>query len=244
MIRIENVTKRYAGKVAVSSLSLHLKANEVFAFLGPNGAGKTTTIKMLNGLLRPDSGDIYICDAHSVREALKAKSVLGYVPDEPYLYDKLTGREFLQFVGQLYEMPSEQILQKIEELASLFELHRFLDELSENYSHGMKQRVVMSAALLHSPQILILDEPMVGLDPKNMNLVKRIIREFASQNKCVFMSTHSLAVAEECATRICILDQGKIRADGTLQELKRSLKDVHNNLEEVFLQITSEESYP
>lgn len=243
MIRIEHVTKRFGGKEAVSDLSLHIEKNEVFAFLGPNGAGKTTTIKMLNGLLRPDRGDIYICGHHTAKESRLAKSFLGYVPDEPYLYDKLTGREFLNFVGQLYEMEPELIRQKIEELAALFELHSFMDELTENYSHGMKQRVVMSASLLHDPKILILDEPMVGLDPKNMKLVKKIIKEFAHNDKCVFMSTHSLFVAEECASRICILDQGKIRAIGTLNELKENLKQtqVDQNLEDLFLRITAEE---
>ncbi|MEK7482874.1 MAG: ABC transporter ATP-binding protein [Planctomycetota bacterium] len=221
-----------------------MQKNEIFAFLGPNGAGKTTTIKMLNGLLRPDKGDIYINGFHTAREAMKAKSFLGYVPDEPYLYDKLTGREFLYFVGSLYRIEKELIHQKIEELNALFELNAFLDELTETYSHGMKQRIVMSAALLHDPKILILDEPMVGLDPKNMKRVKKIIQEFASQEKCVFMSTHSLSVAEECATQICILDQGKIRAKGTLAELKSSLtQHPDHTLEDLFLKITAEEEF-
>lgn len=240
MIRMQNVSKYFGDKLAVDNLDIDIKRGEIFAFLGPNGAGKTTTIKMLVGLLRATSGKIFIADHDMGRDHLLAKGLLSYVPDQPYLYDKLTGREFLEFVGRMYQLSPAKIAYEIDRLSAMFELGDYVDDLTENYSHGMKQRVVFSSALIHSPEVLIVDEPMVGLDPKSVRLVKNILKEKAKNNATVFMSTHSLSVAEETATRIGIIDKGRLIALATLDELRAvSKKDAC--LEEIFLGLLYEE---
>jgi len=241
LIELEGVTKRFGEKVAVDNLTLSVPGGELFAFLGPNGAGKTTTIKMLAGLLKPTSGRIAIAGHNLDGESLEAKRIMSYVPDQPYLYERLSGREFLNLVGDLYGMPREKSNAEIARLCELFEMEEYLDEFAENYSHGMKQRVVLSAALLHEPQVIVIDEPMVGLDPKSARLVKDILLKRVSAGVTVFMSTHTLAVAEELADRIGIINKGKLVALGTLNELKSFGGASAEALEEIFLALTEEE---
>lgn len=240
MIELQQVSKKFGDTVAVKDLDLTIPAGEIFAFLGPNGAGKTTTIKMLVGLLAPSKGKIRICGYDMSTEYLSAKYALAYVPDQPYLYDKLSGKEFLKFVGQMYNLTPAAIAYQISRLSEIFELQDYLEDLTENYSHGMKQRVVFASALLHTPKVLVLDEPMVGLDPKSSKLVKNIFRELARQNVTVFMSTHTLDVAEETANRIGILSKGELISLGTLDAL-RAHRNKEAKLEEIFLQIVEEE---
>src|SRR3954449_13140317 len=205
MIQLENVTKRYGNKTAVESLSLDIPAGELFAFLGPNGAGKTTTIKMMCGLLFPTTGRVLI-GGHDIQgDGDRARQLLSYVPDQPFLYEKLTGREFLQFIADMYGMPRVQGRRRLEEVIETFALDEFVDDLTERYSHGMRQRTVFAAALLHEPKVLIVDEPTVGLDPKSIRLLKDLLREQAAGGTTVFLSTHSLDVAQELADRIGVV---------------------------------------
>lgn len=239
MIRLENLVKQFGNVTAVDGLSLEIPAGELFVFLGPNGAGKTTTIKMIVGLLRPTAGRVVLCGHDVQKEPIAAKSLLSYVPDQPFLYDKLTGREFLHFVGAMYGMERPLVDEKVAYLSSTFELEGFLDELGETYSHGMKQRVVMSAALLHDPQVLVIDEPMVGLDPKGANTLKAVLRELTNDSVTVFMSTHTLAVAEETADRVGIIRQGSLIALGTLDDIYATAR-TDGRLEQAFLRLTEE----
>ncbi|MBM4047672.1 MAG: ABC transporter ATP-binding protein, partial [Planctomycetes bacterium] len=216
MIEIQDVSKKFGKKVAVTDLTLTVRPGELFAFLGPNGAGKTTTIKMLVGLLRPSAGSIKICGHDIGNNHLAAKAQIGYIPDMPYLYEKLSGREFLQFVADMYKLDPATSAARIAELAGTFEMHDYLDDLCESYSHGMRQRVVYAAALLHDPAVLILDEPMVGLDPKSARLVKDLMKAQARKGATLFMSTHTLSVAEEVADRIGIIHRSKLIALGTV----------------------------
>jgi ABC-2 type transport system ATP-binding protein len=239
MIEFTNVRRTYGAKLAVADLTLTVRAGEVFGFLGPNGAGKTTTIKMLVGLLRPSAGTIRLADYNVVEQPRHANRLLGYVPDEPYLYDKLSGREFLQFVSDMHGLSRAESKLRIEREIRSFELEDFVDELAENYSHGMKQRLAFAAALLHEPAALVVDEPMVGLDPRSMRLVKDLLRRKSREGMTVFMSTHSLWVAEEISDRIGIVDQGRLRFLGTLAELRSQLAQEHRSLEDLYLEITS-----
>jgi ABC-2 type transport system ATP-binding protein len=244
MIELQNVTRSYGRKLAVDRLDLSVRTGEVFAFLGPNGAGKTTTIKMLVGLLRPSSGTIRLCGFDVVTEFREASRRLGYVPDEPYLYDKLTGREFLQFIGGMYGMAKDLLEERIAREMANFELADFLDDLTESYSLGMKQRLVFGAAMLHDPDVLVVDEPMVGLDPRSSRMVKDLLRARAAAGMTIFMSTHLLSVAEEIADRMAIVDHGRLRCVGTLDELRRDLAQRHSSLEQLFLEATGSHSEP
>lgn len=238
MLEFINVSKIFGTKAAVKNLNLTVATGEVFAFLGPNGAGKTTTIKMIVGLLRPTEGEIKICQTSILADPLAAKQNLAYVPDQPYLYDKLSGREMLEFVGQMYGMPQDQLTAQIQYLIDLLEVKDYVDLLCESYSHGMKQRLVFATALLHNPKVLILDEPMVGLDPKSAKIVKNLLKDLSSKNVTIFMSTHSLEVAEETATKIGIIHLGELIALGTLEELRNKLAG-RQKLEEIFLELTA-----
>ncbi|MHC4398339.1 MAG: ABC transporter ATP-binding protein [Planctomycetota bacterium] len=240
MIEFDNVTRKYGQKVAVAGLTLTIRPGEVMAFLGPNGAGKTTTIRMLVGLLRPTSGAIRVHGYDSVADTRHVAQIIGYVPDESFLYDKLTGREFLEFVAEMRGIPRSDAGAVIARQSERFELTGFLDDLTETYSHGMSQRLVFAAALLHDPQVLVVDEPMVGLDPKSVRLVKDLLRAKASGGAAVFMSTHTLAVAEEIADRIGIVDRGRLVFLGTLDELRHELSLQRTSLEQLFLQLTAE----
>ena len=238
MINLNNLTKLYRGFRAVDNLNLQIGKGMVFGFLGPNGAGKTTTIKMMAGVLKPSSGQIIIDGVDIAEDPSEAKRRLGFVPDQPFVYEKLTGREFLQFVAGLYGLDHAQSLNgNISELLELFELSHWSDELIESFSHGMKQRLVMCAALLHDPRVIVVDEPMVGLDPRAARLVKDIFRNQAQKGRTIFMSTHSLEVAQEVCQEIAIIQAGKIIAKGTAEELKR-LAGVDGNLENIFLKLT------
>ncbi len=239
MIELEQVTKRYGRKVAVRDLSLSIPAGELFAFLGPNGAGKTTTIKMLVGLLRPTAGVVRLCGIDLARDPREASRRLGYVPDQPYLYDKLSGREFLEFIVDMYGLPSALGEERIASQIEQFDLADFVDHLTESYSHGMKQRLVFASVMLRDPAVLVIDEPMVGLDPRSAKLVKDLLRRRATLGTTVFMSTHTLSVAEEIAERIGIIDHGRLRMVGTLDELRHQ-SSLETTLEELFLRITSQ----
>jgi ABC-2 type transport system ATP-binding protein len=208
MIRLENLTKKFGDFVAVDNLTLEVKSGEFFGFLGPNGAGKTTTIKMIAGLIRPTSGKIFICGIDALEEPEKAKSLLAYVPDQPFIYDKLTGREFLFFIGGLFKMEKGKIREKVNLLVEHFELGRWIDRRIEEYSQGMKQRVIIASALLHDPKVIVIDEPMVGLDPRSARIVKETLKQKTKEGVSIFMSTHSLEVAEELCDTIGIIKEG------------------------------------
>ena len=240
MIHYDHVTRTYGTKVAVDRLDLFVDRGELVAFLGPNGAGKTTSVKMAVGLLRPTSGRVLLCDVDVAHDPRRAVAAVGYVPDQPYLYDRLTGREFLGFVADLRGMPRADRQRAIAHQAEVFGLSEFLDDLAESYSHGMKQRVVFAAAVLHDPAVLIVDEPMVGLDPKSMRLVKDLLRARADAGTTVFMSTHTLAVVEEIADRIGVLNGGQLLFLGTINELQQRLADRDATLEELYLRLTGE----
>ncbi len=240
MIEIENLTKRFGPNTAVAGLTLTVPRGEFFAFLGPNGAGKTTTIKIITGLLRPDEGATRVCGYDVLAEPVRAKARLSYIPDQPYLYDKLTGREFLTFVARMYRMEPDQAAHKIDYLADTLSLNGFLDQLTGEYSHGMKQRAVIASALLHDPEVIVVDEPMVGLDPKSARVVKDLLRNLSDTGVSVFMSTHTLDVAEELADRIGIIHHGRLVAVGTAEELCRA-SGGESGLEESFLRLTAEE---
>ncbi|MFN0136201.1 MAG: ABC transporter ATP-binding protein [Phycisphaerae bacterium] len=236
-VRLENVSKRYGEKQAVDALSLNLHRGEVFAFLGPNGAGKTTTLKMTVGLLRSDTGHVVVCGHDMQREPRLAKQHVAYVPDQPFLYDKLTGREFVNFTADMYEVPSALAASRLDGLVERLDMSQFLDQLTESYSHGMKQKIALAAALVHAPDVLVVDEPIVGLDPRSIRVIKDIFREIARAGGTVFMSTHTLDVVEAVADRIGILHRGRMVALGTLEQLKSSAGSM-NRLEDIFLSIT------
>jgi len=239
MIEFDQVSRKYGQVTAVDRISLSIPPREVFALLGPNGAGKTTTIKMIVGLLRPTSGSVRICGYDVVRETRQANRCLGYVPDEPYLYEKLSGREFLQFIADLYGLGREEAATRIAREIRNFSLAEFVDQMTESYSHGMKQRLVFAAALLHDPAVLVLDEPMVGLDPRSMRIVKDLLRQRAEAGMSIFMSTHTLGLAEEIADRIGIVDRGKLRFLGTVDQLRQQLAQEHTSLERMYLDLTA-----
>ena len=239
MITLEHVSKNYGDFSAVKDLSLEVQKGEIFGFLGVNGAGKTTTIRMLTGILLPSAGKITI-GGHSLGEnPVAAKAITGYVPDRPYLYGKLTGREFLYFCADLYSMDPEIAEQRIAALLVEYAMERWQDELIESYSHGMKQRIAMCAALVHDPQVLIIDEPMVGLDPHGARMLKNSLREYAQQGKCIFLSTHSLNVAQEVSHRVAILHQGSILTTGTIDEIQSFAGTTDALLETAFIELTS-----
>ena len=238
MIRLEGVEKRYGKFQALEKLDLHVEAGEVFGFLGPNGAGKTTTIRMLSGVLQPSAGRILIDGLDLSTHALEARRRVGYIPDRPYLYEKLTAREFLDFIGNIYGMSQDAIDQRAPELLAEHDLTHRADELIEAWSHGMKQRLVLSAALLHDPRLLVVDEPMVGLDPHGARRIKDRFLEVARSGRTVFLSTHSLDVAQEVCDRVGILYRGRLVALGTVDDL---LTQHGTDLEEIFLKITEEE---
>jgi ABC-2 type transport system ATP-binding protein len=241
MIEFVDVVRSYGNKVAVNGLDLTIPKGELFSFLGPNGAGKTTTIKMLIGLLRPDRGSVRVDGLDVGKHPRETALRIGYVPDEPYVYEKLTGREFLTFLGEMYGLEKADIRERIELQNRRFELTAFLDQMTESYSHGMKQRLVFAAALLHGPKVLVVDEPMVGLDPRSIRKVKDLLRQQADEGVTVFMSTHTLSIAEEISDRIGMIRKGKIVFLGTMEELRAAQSQPGGNLEEIFLQLTAEE---
>jgi ABC-2 type transport system ATP-binding protein len=237
MIILKNLTKTYRGIKAVDNVNLHIPKGTIFGFIGPNGAGKTTTIRMMTGVLRPTSGSIHINGFDIARQPSEVKRIIGLIPDRPFLYEKLSGVEFLRFKAGLYGLGGERLTQEIRHLLQLFELSEWGDELIESYSHGMKQRLIIASALIHGPQVIIVDEPMVALDPQGAKLVKELFRERAGKGVTVFMSTHTLSLAQEVCNRIAIVNKGRIVASGTVEELEKQA-GVTGDLERVFLSIT------
>jgi ABC-2 type transport system ATP-binding protein len=238
MIRLEGLTKRYGKFVAVQPLELHVPRGELFGFLGPNGAGKTTTIRMIAGVLRPSGGRITIAGHDLAVASLEARRRIGYIPDRPFLYDKLTGSEFLRFVSGLWGQEGADAERRAEELLELFELTPWRDTPVESYSHGMRQKLLISSALVHRPELIVVDEPMVGLDPRAARLIKDLLRSFVAGGGTVFLSTHTLEVAESLCDRIAILAGGRIAALGTMEELRREAAAGTAGLEEIFLKVT------
>jgi ABC-2 type transport system ATP-binding protein len=239
MLSIRGVTKKFGSLTAVDNLTLELPAGHVHAFLGPNGAGKTTTIRMCTGLLRPDTGSVLVGGFDVATHGVEARTLLAYVPDEPYLYDRLTGREFLDFTGRVYGLARDLYEQRLAEVSAQFSLDGFLDQLADGYSHGMRQRVVLAAAMLHRPKVLIVDEPLVGLDPKHIRIVLALLRSIADGGGCVLMSTHSLSTVEGVCDGVSVMDHGKMIASGTVESLKNG-----SDLESSFLALTEHEAPP
>jgi ABC-2 type transport system ATP-binding protein len=244
MIELQDITKSFGGKVAVDRLSLTVGKGEFFGFLGPNGAGKTTTIKIMAGLLRPEGGVAKICGIDIARHPEAAKMKIGYVPDMPFIYEKLTAREYLEFTGGLYGVPQEKLRAKIEWIFDLFSMNGWADSRCEEYSHGMRQKVVFGAAFVHDPEVLIVDEPMVGLDPQSMRLLKDLLRLYARRGNTIFVSTHILSVAEEICDRIGIIDRGRLVALGTVGELRQAAASDGEKLESLFLKLTGGSRIP
>ena len=241
MIKLENISKSYVkGKKSADSLNLEIKDGEIFGFLGPNGAGKTTTIKMITGILNADEGKILVDDKDIKKDGISAKKTIGFVPDTPDIFLKLKGIEYLNFMGDIYEVPKELRKQRIEELTKKFEIYDNLNEEMQGYSHGMRQKIILCGALLNNPKNWILDEPMTGLDPKASYDLKEMMRKHAKEGNCVFFSTHVLEVAEKLCDRVGIINKGKLIFVGTFEEMKTKLKD-NGTLEELFLEITQDE---
>jgi ABC-2 type transport system ATP-binding protein len=238
MIELKDLTKTYGAYTAVQRLSLSIGRGEIFGFIGPNGAGKTTTIKMMGGVMAPTEGTITIAGIDMQAEPRKAKRKVGFIPDRPFLYEKLTGLEFMQFTADIYGVPEELFPDKAAAILALFSLADWSNELIESYSHGMKQRLIMAAALLHDPEVLIVDEPMVGLDPLAIIMVKNLFKRLASQGVTIFMSTHTLKVAEDICDRIGIIVRGRLIASGTAADLRREANISSADLEQVFLNLT------
>ena len=240
LIRAERLSKKYEDVWGVRHLDLEIRAGELFAFLGPNGAGKTTTIKLLVGLLRPTEGNAFIGGYNIQCQPVEAKALIGYIPDHPYLYEKLSARDFFHFVGDLFQIDRATQERKKQEFFDLFGLTPVQDKLIENYSHGMRQKLVISASLLHDPKVVIVDEPMVGLDPQSARKVKDLFRAETRKGHTVFLSTHTLSVAEELADRIGIVHKGKLIFIGTLAQLREYMHR-EGDLEDLFLELTAEE---
>jgi ABC-2 type transport system ATP-binding protein len=238
MIHLHNLTKLYGSFVAVDDLSLHVPRGVLYGFLGPNGAGKTTTLRMIAGILRPSQGRVLLGGDDVHANPLAAKLRLGFIPDRPFVYDKLTGAEFLRFVAGLYGQEGDGVERRVAELLEVFELTSWKDELVEAYSHGMRQKLIISSALIHRPECIVVDEPMVGLDPKAARLLKNIFRQFVGKGGTVLMSTHTLEVAEAMCDRVAIIQHGRIVASGTVEELRRQHQAGDASLEELFLKLT------
>ena len=236
MLHIQKVVKSYQDLKAVKGVDLTVPKGELFGFLGPNGAGKTTTIKMIVGLLKPTSGTISIGGFDIGTQSTKAKSILGYIPDRPFIYEKLTGREYLAFIADLYNMDADVTAERTQRYLDFFDLTDAGDKLVEGYSHGMKQKLIISGALLHDPKLVVVDEPMVGLDPKGARQVKQLFRDLCQKGTSIFMSTHSLGIAQAMCDRIGIIQKGEVIALGTMNDLRQQAD--HEHLEDIFLELT------
>jgi len=240
MIRLSGLTKHYGSFVAVDGLDLHVSQGELFGFLGPNGAGKTTTLRMIAGILKPTAGRVEIGGVDLAVDPIAAKAKLGFIPDRPFIYEKLTGAEFLRFVAGLYDQHGAQVEHRARELLALFDLEEWRDELVESYSHGMRQKLIISSAFVHRPEVIVVDEPHVGLDPKAIKILRDLFREYAARGHTIMMSTHTLATAESLCDRIGIIVNGKMHALGTMAELRGSATYGGSGLEEIFLKLTGE----
>ena len=242
MIELNDLTKRYGSTLAVDRLSLSVKKGEIFGFIGPNGAGKTTTIRMMAGVLGPTAGTVRISGIDMDSEPEAAKRLIGFIPDRPFLYEKLTGMEFLRFVSDLYGFTDGLFRKRAEELLIQFSLYDWSDHLIEAYSHGMKQRLIIASALLHEPRVIIVDEPMVGLDPAGIRMVKDLLRELAEGGTTIFMSTHTLEIAEDLCNRIGVIHHGRLVALGSTGDLRGTAQLREGDLEDVFLRLTGKEA--
>src|SRR5574338_505023 len=240
MIQVDHLVKRYGGFTAVDDLSFSVPRGTLFGFLGPNGAGKTTTMRMIAQILRPTSGEIRIAGVPTWEKPQVIKQMIGYVPDRPYVYEKLTGAEFVRFVAALYGQEGRAVERRMNELLEVFELTPWRDELTESYSHGMRQELIISSAFAHRPEVIVVDEPMVGLDPKAARTLKDLFREYTRRGHTIMMSTHTLEVAQTLCDRIAIIQRGVIRACGTMDELRASAESGVSGLEEIFLRLTGE----
>jgi ABC-2 type transport system ATP-binding protein len=238
MIELKDLTKTFGQHVAVQCLNLSVGRGEIFGFIGPNGAGKTTTIKMMGGVMAPTEGTVGIAGIDMQAQPQNAKRKIGFIPDRPFLYEKLTGLEFMQFTADIYGVAAQQFPDKAAAILAMFSLSDWSNELIESYSHGMKQRLIMAAALLHDPEVLIVDEPMVGLDPLAIIMVKNLFKRLASQGVTIFMSTHTLKVAEDICDRIGIINRGRLIASGSAADLRREANIRSADLEQVFLNLT------
>lgn len=238
LIEARDLIKRYGDKVAVNNMRFDVYGGEVFGFLGPNGAGKTTTLKMIVGLLQPTSGTVRVAGYDVQTQPRLAKASCGYVPDTPNLYAKLTGRELLRFVGDLYDLDRHQAARRLDELLRMFDLISAADDTVDSYSHGMQQKASLASALMHDPRVLVLDEPTVGLDPKSARLIKDILRQLADRGAAVMLSTHILEIAERMCDRIGIINKGQLIAVGTMDELRALNKTGQTSLEDIFLSLT------
>jgi ABC-2 type transport system ATP-binding protein len=240
MIQLHELTKRYGDFTAVDALTLEVQKGELFGFLGPNGAGKTTTLRMIAGILVPSSGRVSIAGVDLRGDPIAAKSQLGFIPDRPFIYEKLSGAEFLRFVAGLYGQSGDDVERRGRELLALFDLEEWRDELVESYSHGMRQKLIISSAFVHRPEVIVVDEPMVGLDPKAARILKDLFREYVRRGHTIMMSTHTLEVAESLCDRIGIMQNGKLRALGTMSELRAGAVEGGEALESIFLRLTGE----
>jgi ABC-2 type transport system ATP-binding protein len=238
VITLTGLTKRYGSFTAVDGIDLKVPKGELFGFLGPNGAGKTTTFRMIAGIILPTAGRIQIGGVDLVRQPLIAKRRLGYIPDRPFVYDKITGAEFLRFVAALYDAQDASLERRIDELLDLFELTPWKNELTESYSHGMRQKLIIASALVHRPEVIVVDEPMVGLDPKGARLLKDLFRQYVNRGGTILMSTHTLEVAEGMCDRIAIMQTGRILARGTMADLREQTESSGASLEDMFLRLT------
>lgn len=240
ILQISNLTKSFADFTAVNNISLEVEAGEIFGFLGPNGAGKTTTIKILTGLLQPDSGSVLINGKSLTEQPLACKQDTGYVPDRPWLFEKLTGNEYLKFIASLYQLPEKRFNTASQHYLELFDLGKWQDHLIESYSHGMRQKLIMTSVFMLNQPLMIIDEPMVGLDPKSARIVKELFKQKAEEGTAIFLSTHSLEIAEELCHHIAIITNGTLRVVGTMEELHRQAgrSDQAVDLEEIFLELT------
>jgi ABC-2 type transport system ATP-binding protein len=235
---LKDLTKRYGKFTAVDGITLDVPRGELFGLLGPNGAGKTTTMRMIAGILRPTSGSVHVDDVDLLRHPLEAKARIGFIPDRPFVYDKLTGGEFLRFAAALYGQDGAAVERRIDELLEIFDLAAWKHELTESYSHGMRQKLIICGALVHRPALIIVDEPMVGLDPKSARLLKDLFRQFVDLGGTVLMSTHTLEVAEIMCDRIAIVFRGRIAAQGTMAEMRQQTESGDMSLEDLFLKLT------
>ncbi|MFG6120228.1 ABC transporter ATP-binding protein [Thalassobacillus sp. B23F22_16] len=240
MITIKNVTKEYAGKTAVKNLDLVVPDGKIFGFLGPNGAGKSTTIKMITGILPIDNGTITVNGYDIASQPIEAKKIFGYVPDSPDIFLRLKGIEYLNFIGDIFDIPKDTREEKIEDLTKSFGIYEALDDHIQTYSHGMRQKIVVSGVLLHDPDVWILDEPLSGLDPKSSYTLKEMMREHAAKGNTVFFSTHVLEVVEQLCDEVAIINKGKLQFRGNMKEMKEQFK-ADETLEKVFLELTSNE---
>jgi ABC-2 type transport system ATP-binding protein len=238
VLELRGLQKRYGSFEAVKGLDLTVNRGEIFGFLGPNGAGKTTTIRMVAGVLQPSGGSVLIDGADMEKEPERAKAHIGYVPDRPYLYEKLTGAEFIRFVASLWEKDPGAAMERASRLLRLFDLEAWRDELVESYSHGMRQKLLITSALCHHPDLIVVDEPMVGLDPRSARILKDLLRAFVDGGGTVFLSTHTLEVAEALCDRLAIIQRGKVIASGTMEELRTRSESGAAHLEEIFLEVT------